>query len=460
LSVVPVSVLARSVISGMSSVKKAPSGNSRRANPVGGCPLTAALAALGGTRKLIIVHWLAEAPRHFAGLHAVIPGISRKVLTQQLRELMADGIVCRRPTGAVPAPVEYSLTEYGTTALPLVAELRRWGAATSTTADRYVRPRIWKPGDFVGVLADHASMATMHVDRIGPDPFPRVNLVALAGRTLGAIPPPAQVLVGILSVQVGAALAKQLFGTVGSTGTVALRLFFAAVVLLLLWRPKLRMDRTAWLIVLGYGVVLGAMNLCFYLALSRIPLGVAVTIEFLGPLTIALAGSRRWLDALWALLAAGGVVLLTEGRGDLELVGVLFALAAAVCWGTYILLSAALGRHTTEGSGLALAMAIAALVAAPVGVVDSGTALLSPWVLLVGLGVALLSSVVPYSLELEALRRIPPKVFGVLMSLEPAVAALVGLVVLGEVLQPLQWVAVLCVVAASVGATRMIRTES
>ena len=318
-------------------------------------------------------------------------------------------------------------------------------------------------------------MATMHVDRIGPGPFPRANLVALAGRTLGAIPPPAKVLVGIVSVQVGAALAKQLFGTVGSTGTVALRLFFAAAVLLLVWRPTLRMSepasessipgrvgghRRAWLIVVGYGVVLGVMNLCFYLALEKIPLGIVVTIEFLGPLTVALAGSRRWLDALWALLAAGGVVLITEGRGDLELVGVLFALAAAACWGTYILLSAALGRHTSDGTGLALGMAIAALVAMPVGVVDSGAALLSPWVLLVGLGVALLSSVIPYSLELEALRSIPPKVFGVLMSLEPAVAALVGLVVLGEVLRPLQWVAVLCVVAASVGATRMVTREA
>lgn len=300
-------------------------------------------------------------------------------------------------------------------------------------------------------------MATMHVDRVGPGPLPRVNLIALAGRALGAVPPPAQVLVGIVSVQIGAALAKQMFAAVGSTGAVALRLFFAAAVLLLVWRPALKLDRRVWTIVLGYGVVLGVMNLCFYLALAEIPLGIVVTIEFLGPLTVALAGSRRWLDALWALLAAGGVVLLTEGRGDLSLTGVLFALAAAVCWGSYILLSAALGKHTSDGNGLAIGMAVAALVALPVGVIESGTALLQPWVLLVGLGVALLSSVIPYSLELEALRRIPAKVFGVLMSLEPAVAALVGLVVLGEILQPLQWVAVLCVVAASAGAIRMAK---
>ena len=301
-------------------------------------------------------------------------------------------------------------------------------------------------------------MTTMHVDRVGPGPLPRDGLVALAGRAIGAVPPPAQVLAGILSVQVGAALAKQLFGTIGSAGTVAVRLFFAALVLVVIWRPSFRLGRPAWTVVIGYGLVLGAMNLCFYLALATIPLGVVVTIEFLGPLAVALAGSRRWLDGLWALLAAGGVVLLTEGRGDLQLAGILFALGAAVCWASYILLSAALGRHTDDGGGLALGMALAAVVVAPVGIADSGTALLEPWVLAVGLGVALLSSVIPYSLELEALRRMPPRVFGVLMSLEPAVAALVGLVVLGEILGPLQWVAVLLVVAASAGATRSTAT--
>jgi inner membrane transporter RhtA len=298
------------------------------------------------------------------------------------------------------------------------------------------------------------SMATMHVDRAGRGPFPRFNLIAVAGRTLGAIPPPAQVLIGIVSVQVGAALAKNLFSAVGSTGTVALRLFFAALILVLLWRPSLRMNRRTWTVVISYGVVLGTMNLCFYMALERIPLGIAVTVEFLGPLAVALAGSRRWLDAFWAILAAGGVVLLMEGRGDLDLVGFLFALAAAACWGGYILLSAALGRHTSEGSGLAIGMAFAALLAVPFGAAESGTLLLQPWVLVVALGVALLSSVIPYSLELEALRKIPPRVFGVLMSLEPAVAALVGLLVLQESLHALQWVAVLCVVAASAGATR------
>lgn len=280
------------------------------------------------------------------------------------------------------------------------------------------------------------------------------SLTARAGRALDTIPATALVLLGIVSVQLGSAVAKQLFDEVGSFGTVALRLFFAAAVLTALWRPALSLDRRAWTAVVSYGVVLGLMNLCFYLSLARIPLGIAVTIEFLGPLAVAVGGSRRALDVLWALLAAGGVVLLMEGDGDLDLLGVLLALAAGAFWGLYILVGAALGRHTTEGNGLALGMVVAALIAVPVGVVDSGTALLQPWVLAAGFGVALLSSVIPYTLDLEALRRLPPRVFGILMSLEPAMACLIGLVVLGESLGALQWVAVLCVVVASAGATR------
>jgi len=271
---------------------------------------------------------------------------------------------------------------------------------------------------------------------------------------MNAIPAPALVLLGIVSVQLGSALAKQLFDEVGSFGTVAMRLFFAATVLMLVWRPSLRMSRRTWTVVLSYGVILGSMNLCFYLSLARLPLGIAATVAFLGPLAVALAGSRRWLDAFWAVLAAAGVVLLMEGGGALDLVGLLFALAAGTFWGVYILAGAALGRDTTEGNGLALGMVVAALVAVPFGVADSGTALLQPWVLAAGLGVALLSSVIPYTFDLEALRKIPPRVFGILMSLEPAVAALIGLVVLQEALHWSQWLAVLCVVAASAGATR------
>ncbi|WP_432186367.1 EamA family transporter [Streptomyces sp. Tue6028] len=309
-------------------------------------------------------------------------------------------------------------------------------------------------------FVDNPRVATMNVARTERGPSRRSSLTARAGSSFGTIPPTALVLLGIVSVQVGSALAKHLFSEVGSFGTVALRLFFAAAVLLLLWRPSLRMSRRTWTVVLGYGVTLGLMNLCFYLALARIPLGIAVTVEFLGPLAVALAGSRRWLDTFWAVLAAGGVVLLMEGRGDLDLAGLLFALAAGTCWGLYILVGAALGRHTTEGNGLALGMAVAALVAVPFGVADSGTALAQPWVLIAGLGVALLSSVIPYSLDLEALRKIPPRVFGILMSLEPAMAALIGLVVLQESLHWSQWIAVLCVVAASAGAARGGRQDA
>jgi inner membrane transporter RhtA len=287
----------------------------------------------------------------------------------------------------------------------------------------------------------------------------RSSPASLAARTLGSIPPTALVLLGIVSVQLGSALAKNLFGAVGSFGAVALRLFFAAGMLLLFWRPSLDIGRRAWAVVVAYGVILGSMNECFYLALARIPLGITVTIEFLGPLAVALAGSRRWLDAFWAVLAAGGVALLMEGRGDLDLVGILFALAAGICWGLYILVAAALGRHTTQGNGLALGMAVAAVIAVPVGVARGGAALLQPSVLAAGLGVALLSSVVPYSVELEALRKMPPRVFGILMSLEPAMAALIGLVVLHESLRWSQWLAVVCVVAASAGATRGARPE-
>jgi inner membrane transporter RhtA len=299
----------------------------------------------------------------------------------------------------------------------------------------------------------------VHVDRVPGKPLPRSGPPTLAARALGAVPPPAFVLLGVISVQVGAAVAKQLFTLAGAAGTVTLRLVFAALVLLIAWRPSLRVERRTLVVVMGYGAVLASMNLAFYEAIERIPLGAAVTIEFLGPLAVAVFGSRRWLDGIWAVLAAGGVLLLTRADGGLVWTGVLFALIAATCWGCYILLTAALGSRTSDGKGLALAMAFGAVLAAPFGVVEAGTSLLNPVVLIAGFAVALLSSVVPYSLELEALRKIPPRVFGILMSLEPAVAALAGLIVLGETLRPAQWVAVCCVVMASVGATRSARPE-
>lgn len=271
-----------------------------------------------------------------------------------------------------------------------------------------------------------------------------------------AVPPTGLVLVAIGSTQLGAAVAKSLFDELGPTGTVLLRVLFAAVMLVLLWRPGLRRwARGDLALAAAFGVALAGMNLSFYAAIDRIPLGVAVTLEFTGPLAVALLGSRRALDVLWALLAAAGIVLLADpGGGASDTAGVVLALVAGACWAAYIVLSQRAGRAFPGGSGLAIAMSFGAVLLVPVGVAGGGAALLDPLLLGVGAAVALLSSAIPYSLELEALRRLPANVFGVLMSLEPGVAALVGLAVLGEVLGLRQVAAIVLVVAASAGASR------
>ncbi|MFC7330483.1 EamA family transporter [Marinactinospora rubrisoli] len=267
------------------------------------------------------------------------------------------------------------------------------------------------------------------------------------------------VLIGILSVQFGAGIAKNLFHSLPPSAVVWLRLLTSAVLLLLLARPALRgRTRADWLVVVGFGVSLATMNYAIYQSFARIPLGIAVTIEFLGPLTVAVLGSRRRIDLVWVALAAVGVLLLGfDDGGDITAAGVAFALLAAVAWAAYILLSAATGQRFSGTSGLGVASMVGVLLIAPAGIAEGGTALLDPRLLLFGLAVGLLSSVVPYTLEMQALRRMPPRVFGILMSLEPAAAALVGLVVLGEFLSLWQWTAVACVVAASVGATRTDR---
>jgi inner membrane transporter RhtA len=268
-----------------------------------------------------------------------------------------------------------------------------------------------------------------------------------------AAPAEALVLCAIASVQCGAALATRLFDRVGPAGAVLLRLFFAAVVLVVVTRPRLRgHERRAIVLVLVFGVALAAMNLTFYLAIARIPLGVGVTVEFVGPLAVALAGSRRWLDALWAAFAAAGVGLLTSGGGDIAATGVLLALAAGACWAAYILLSQAVGRAHPGASGLALALVVGAVIAAPPGIARGGRELLSPLVLLTAFGVAMLSSAIPYSLELAALRRLPTRVFGVLMSLEPGMAALAGWIVIGQTLRSRSIVALVLVSTASLGS--------
>ncbi len=260
---------------------------------------------------------------------------------------------------------------------------------------------------------------------------------------------------GIVSVQVGAAIAKDLFPLVPPTAMVWLRLVTSAVILVLVARPRLSGRSAAdWRMALGFGVSLLVMNWAIYQSFARIPLGIAVTIEFLGPLAVAVIGSRRPRDLAWVVLAGAGVAILGLAPGDLTLAGVLFALLAGAAWAAYILLSAGTGRRWPGISGLAVASVVGAVVLAPPAIVEAGAGLLDAKVLLLGLAIGLLSSVIPYSLELKALRRIPPRVFGVLMSLEPAAAALAAMVILSEFLTPLQWVAVGCVVAASVGATR------
>ncbi|WP_084958232.1 EamA family transporter [Thermoactinospora rubra] len=292
----------------------------------------------------------------------------------------------------------------------------------------------------------------------GRSGLPRVG--ALLKTAADAVPPSGLVLLGILSVQLGAGFAKQLFAAVSPSAIVFLRIAAGALILLALARPRMRgLTWRDWAVGAGFGVTLAVMNLTFYEALARLPMGIAVAIEFLGPLGVAVAASRRRLDLLWVTLAGLGVAL-TAPWGESALVswaGIGFALAAGACWATYILLSAAAGSRFPGTTGLTFAMVIAAVFIAPVGLTTGGAELLRPEVLLIGLGVALLSSVIPYSLELHALRRMPKHVFGVLMSLEPAVAALIGLVVLGEMLGVQQWVAVLCIVGASLGATRTSR---
>jgi len=281
---------------------------------------------------------------------------------------------------------------------------------------------------------------------------------------LGATPPAVLVLTGIVSVQVGAGLAARLFSQVPPAAVTALRLWIAALLLAVLGARGLRREitglirRRAWpdaAVVVAFGLTLAVMNYSIYQAFARIPLGVAVTVEFLGPLGVAVATSRRWLDAAWVLLAGAGVALLTRGPGShLNPAGLAFAVLAAACWAAYILLSTATGRRFPGTSGLTIAMCVAALVITPVGLLAGGRALLRPAVLGAGLAIGLLSSVIPYSLELEALRRTPAKVFGIWMSLEPGVAALVGLVLLGQGLRWYEWAAVGCVVLASAGAAR------
>jgi len=261
------------------------------------------------------------------------------------------------------------------------------------------------------------------------------------------------VVAAAVSPQLGAAFAVTLFDELGPAGAAFLRLALAAIVLCVIWRPRLVGDlRLAG----ALGVSLGLMNWSFYESIARLPLGVAVTIEFAGPLLVAVLGSRRLLDLVWIALAAAGIVLLVgPGAESVDPVGVAFALAAGACWAAYIYLNKRTGAAFPGGSGLAIAMAVGALVVLPAGVLQAGGALAEPALLGTAFVVAILSSVLPYSLDLEALRRLPESVFGVLMSLDPAVAAVVGVVLLNQVLGARDVLAIAMVVVASAGAASL-----
>ena len=278
-----------------------------------------------------------------------------------------------------------------------------------------------------------------------------------------AVTPPAPVLVlgAVASVQSGAAVAIKLFPETGPIGALLLRLGLSALLLLAIARPRWSgRGRPDVILVVAYAVALAAMNGTFYEALDRIPLGVAVTVEFVGPLAVAVGGSRRRLDAVWVVLAGLGVVLLTSGTGGsgLDLVGVAWAATAGGFWAAYILLTQRLGRAFPGATGLAIGLTIGTVCVMPFGIAAAGSKLLRPGVLGRGAAVALMSSAVPYSLELFALRRMRASVFGVLMSLEPAMAAVSGLLFLGQHLKVREWIAIGCVMTASIGATRSAPT--
>ncbi|AFY89575.1 EamA family transporter [Chroococcidiopsis thermalis] len=267
--------------------------------------------------------------------------------------------------------------------------------------------------------------------------------------------PTTLVLLSIASTQLGSAIAKTLFSTLSPAAVVLLRVGFAAVVLLVLWRSQLKgIQRQNYGVLILFGLSLGLMNLSFYLAIERIPIGIAVALEFIGPLGVAIANSRRLLDLLWVLLAGCGIVLLAPIGGlSVNLTGIILALTAGGFWAAYILLSAKVGRVVPGGVGLALAMAVAAIVMLPMGIVTGGSALLNPQMLLIGFGVAILSSAIPYSFELEALRWLPVRVFGVLLSLEPMAAAVIGFLILRETLELRAVMAIALVTVAAGGAS-------
>lgn len=264
------------------------------------------------------------------------------------------------------------------------------------------------------------------------------------------------VLGSVTALGIGTSFAKQLFPQVGSLGTTALRVGLSALVMMVLWRPwRWHLSRSDAISVCKYGVALGFMNLLFYMSLRTIPFGVAVAIEFCGPLTVAAASSRRKVDFLWLGLAILGLCLLLPidaGAEPLDPIGVAYALSAAVCWGAYIVFGKRVG-HLHSGHSVALGLTVAALAVVPFGVWQAGSALSDPQILLFGLGVAIVSSAIPISLEMMAMKRLSREAFGVMTSLEPAVAALLGFAILNEALSRLQWIAIFATMLAAAGSS-------
>lgn len=276
------------------------------------------------------------------------------------------------------------------------------------------------------------------------------------GARRAALGPVALVVAGGLSVQFGAAVAVLLMPKAGALGVVTLRLAAAALVLLVVCRPKLRgHSRADWGTVVAFGIAMGGMNTLFYQAADRIPLGAAVTLEVLGPLVLSVVASRRLVNFVWAGLALCGVFLLSGGGFDrLDPVGAAYALGAGAMWAAYIVFSARTGRRFPQADGLALAMVVAAVLSLPLGIMEAGSKLLVPSTLALGAAVAVLSSVLPYTLELMALRRLPAPTFAILMSLEPAIAATAGFLILDQALSTTDALAIALVIGASMGAVR------
>ena len=269
------------------------------------------------------------------------------------------------------------------------------------------------------------------------------------------IPPIPAVLFAIISVQSGAAIAKTLFPAIGAAGTASLRIGISAIILLAVYRPNLlKITPNQWKIVIPYGLSLGAMNFIFYLAIERIPIGLAVTLEFIGPLVVAVIGSKRLIDYLWVLLAAIGIVLIAPwSNNGIDLLGVLFALLAGALWAAYIVLGTKVSKIMKGGDAVATGMLFASILIVPFGILENGLTNLTPTFLYLGIALALLSSAIPFTLEMKALAQLPARTFSILMSLEPAAASIFAFIFLQEYLTFNEILAVVFVVIASVGST-------